>query len=83
LSALGDRRLQPVQKRDRALRARRRLEDGPVVVGEDLDPGFEMARMIGARLQFRRDAEIVAEETAAECGDEFFARARSCLCDSG
>ena len=64
-----------MQKRDRALRVRRRLEDGPVVVGENLDPGVDIARMVGARLQFGRDAEIGAEETTAEFGDEFFARA--------
>jgi len=64
-----------VQKRRCPLSMRRRLEYRPFVVREDLEPRCDITRVIFTRLEFRRDAEVGAEETASEFGNQFFARA--------
>ncbi len=60
---------------DGPLGMRGRLEDRALVIGEHLEPGGEIARVVGPGLEFGRDAEIGAEETAAELGDQFLSRA--------
>jgi len=54
-----------MQETHRALSMRRRLEDGPLVVGKDRQPGLQVGRMIGSWLKLRRNAEIGAKEATA------------------
>ena len=63
-----------MQERNRALRMGSGGEYRALVVGKDFEPRGQVARMIGAGLEFWCDAEIGAEEATAEFGDEFFAR---------
>ena len=58
-----------------ALRMRGRREDRPLVLGQHLEPGIEIAGMIRPRLELRCDAEIGTEEAASQLGDEFLAGA--------
>ncbi|MBP2236418.1 hypothetical protein J2Z31_002932 [Sinorhizobium kostiense] len=48
---------------------RRGVEDRPFVSGQDGEPGLKVGRVIRPRLEFRRDAEISAEEAAAKLGN--------------
>ncbi len=57
------------------LRVRGGREDEAPVVGEDLEPGCEVARMIGARLKLGDDTEIGADEASAQIRDQLFASA--------
>lgn len=66
LGRSGGVRLQAVQERDGALRMGGGREDRPLIIGEDLQPGCEVARMIGPRLELRRDAQIGAKKAAPE-----------------
>ena len=63
-----------MQERRCPLSMRRRLEYRPLVVRENLEPRCDITRVILARLEFRRDAEVGAEEAASEFGNQFFAR---------
>lgn len=74
LAFFGGRRLETVQEGDGALRVGRGREDRPLVVGEHLEPGTEIAGMIRTWLELRRDTEIGAEEAASELSSS---RARS------
>ena len=63
-----------MQKRDRPLCVRGRLEYRALVVGEHFEPRPDITGVIVSRLKFRRNAEIGAEEAAAELRDQFLAR---------
>ena len=59
----------------RALRMSGRLEDRPLVVGQHLEPGLKIGRMVGPRLELRCDAEIGAKEATAQFSDQLLASA--------
>jgi hypothetical protein len=50
------------------------LEDRPLVVCQDLEPGLEIRGVIRPRLELGGKAKISAEEATAELGDQLFAR---------
>jgi hypothetical protein len=61
-----------VQPVDRALGVSRGGEDGAGVAAEDLQPGGDVGRVVGAG--FRGEAQVGAEEGSPEFGDEFLDR---------
>lgn len=69
------RRLQIVQIGDRALSVRSRREDKPLLIRQHFEPGCEITRMIGARLELWDNTEIGAEETCPKVGNQFLTRA--------
>lgn len=69
LAFFRGRRLKAVQEGDGTLRVSSGREDRPLVVGEHLQPGIEIARMIRTRLELRHDTEIGGEKAAPELGD--------------
>ena len=71
---VGGRRLKPVQERRCPLRMRCGLEYRSLVAGENRYPRRQVARVVLARLEFRRDAEVGAEEAAPEFGNQFLTR---------
>ena len=60
---------------DGALRMRGRCEDEALLIGQNVQPGHEVARVIRPRFEFGHDSEIGTEEAASEFGDQFLARA--------
>ena len=74
LPLVESRRLQTVQEGDGAPRMGSGREDRPLVIGEDFEPRRQVSGMVGPGLEFRRDAEIGAEEAAPEFGDQLLAR---------
>src|SRR3546814_9677949 len=63
--------LQSVQIIDGPLRVGGGLEDGPLVVLQDLEPGGHIGGMIRADLW--RDTEVGAEKSRADLGDQLLA----------
>jgi len=64
-----------MKKPGRALRVGGSLKDRSLVVGEDFQPRTDITGVIVSRLKFRGDAEVGAEEAAAEFGDQPLSRA--------
>ena len=60
---------------DGALRMRGRCEDEALLIGQNVQPGGEVARVTRPRFEFGHDSEIGTEEAASEFGDQFLARA--------
>ena len=65
-------RLKAVQVGNRPLRMGRRLEDRPLVILEDLEPGLKVTGMIGPGFELGHNAEIGAQKAAPKLGNELF-----------
>ena len=68
------RRLQTVQEGRSLLGVRRCGEDEPLLIGKNLEPRGEIARMVRPWFELRRDAKIGAEKHRAKLGDQFLTR---------
>lgn len=58
-----------MQKIDRPLRMGGGLEDGALVIGEDLEPVSEIGGMVRAWLELWHDAQIGAKQRRADFRD--------------